>query len=85
MIVAFLSSEVREASGTCSLRTPNTKCYQLNNKTELEIYFSRSLGLSLVTLGILNILLTGSVPLSSRIERPSPLLNPHLCFPNSQY
>ncbi|KAF2808495.1 uncharacterized protein BDZ99DRAFT_464365 [Mytilinidion resinicola] len=33
----------------------------------LEVYFSRSLGFSLITIGILAVLLTGSVPLSSRL------------------
>lgn len=37
-------------------------------KPALEIYFSRSLGFTLVTLGILTVLLTGSVPLSSRLS-----------------
>jgi len=41
---------------------------EVREASELEVYFSRSLGLALITLGILNILLTGSVPLSSRIE-----------------
>ncbi|KAF2463196.1 uncharacterized protein BDR25DRAFT_298505 [Lindgomyces ingoldianus] len=35
--------------------------------TTLEVYFSRTLGFSLITIGILSVLLTGSVPLSSRL------------------
>ncbi|RMZ69159.1 Glutathione transferase [Pyrenophora seminiperda CCB06] len=34
----------------------------------LEVYFSRALGFTLITLGILTVLLTGSVPLSSRLS-----------------
>ncbi|OJD38590.1 uncharacterized protein BKCO1_400020 [Diplodia corticola] len=41
---------------------------QVREATTLEIYFSRSLGFSLITLGILTVLLTGSVPLSSRLS-----------------
>ncbi|KAG4424390.1 hypothetical protein IFR04_002446 [Cadophora malorum] len=36
--------------------------------TPLEQYFSRSLGLALLTLGIMIVLLTGSVPLTSSIS-----------------
>jgi hypothetical protein len=34
----------------------------------LEVYFSRTLGFTLLTLGALTVLLTGSVPLSSRLN-----------------
>ncbi|KAF2657491.1 hypothetical protein K491DRAFT_322535 [Lophiostoma macrostomum CBS 122681] len=40
---------------------------EVREATTLEVYFSRSLGFSLLTIGILNVLLTGSVPLSSRL------------------
>jgi len=40
---------------------------EVREATPLEIYFSRTLGLALITVGILNVLLTGSVPLSSRL------------------
>jgi len=33
----------------------------------LEVYFSRTLGFTLLTLGALTVLLTGSVPLSSSL------------------
>ncbi|KAL2354000.1 hypothetical protein BJ546DRAFT_979744 [Cryomyces antarcticus] len=36
--------------------------------TQLEIYFSRSLGFSLLVIGVLSLLLTGSIPLSSRLS-----------------
>ncbi|EKG19481.1 hypothetical protein MPH_03345 [Macrophomina phaseolina MS6] len=41
---------------------------QVREATVLEIYFSRSLGFTLITLGVLTVLLTGSVPLSSRLS-----------------
>ncbi|KAL0261082.1 hypothetical protein SLS55_004778 [Diplodia seriata] len=41
---------------------------QVREATVLEVYFSRSLGFSLITLGVLTVLLTGSVPLSSRLS-----------------
>ncbi|PSN73030.1 hypothetical protein BS50DRAFT_176796 [Corynespora cassiicola Philippines] len=37
----------------------------------LETYFSRSLGFALLTIGVLNVLLTGSVPLTSRLAEPA--------------
>lgn len=40
----------------------------VNIQLALEVYFSRALGFSLLTLGMLNVLLTGSVPLSSRLS-----------------
>ncbi|KAF2131457.1 hypothetical protein P153DRAFT_365042 [Dothidotthia symphoricarpi CBS 119687] len=40
---------------------------EVREATTLEVYFSRTLGLALVTMGILQVLLTGSVPLSSRL------------------
>ncbi|KAH7130604.1 hypothetical protein B0J11DRAFT_523579 [Dendryphion nanum] len=40
---------------------------EVREATTLEVYFSRSLGFSLLTIGVLNVLLTGSVPLSSRL------------------
>ncbi|KAF1994091.1 hypothetical protein P154DRAFT_502456 [Amniculicola lignicola CBS 123094] len=40
---------------------------EVREASTLEVYFSRSLGFSLITIGILQVLLTGSVPLSSRL------------------
>lgn len=69
MIVAMLSPEVREASRTLQrILHTHRKITSDTIITALEIYFSRSLGLSLITLGILCVLLTGSVPLNSRLE-----------------
>jgi hypothetical protein len=63
MIVALLSPEVREASST---QHPHDHIPQpTNNLAALEVYFSRIQGL---TLGALTVLLTGSVPLSSRLN-----------------
>ncbi|KAF2706871.1 hypothetical protein K504DRAFT_459296 [Pleomassaria siparia CBS 279.74] len=44
---------------------------EVREASALEIYFSRVLGFSLITIGILNVLLTGSVPLSSRLSEAS--------------
>ncbi|KAF9740749.1 hypothetical protein PMIN01_00288 [Paraphaeosphaeria minitans] len=41
---------------------------EVREPSTLEIYFSRQLGLALLAIGALNILLTGSVPLSSRLS-----------------
>lgn len=40
---------------------------EVREATTLEVYFSRTLGMTLLTLGILTVLLTGSVPLSSSL------------------
>ncbi|KAF2198333.1 hypothetical protein GQ43DRAFT_422681 [Delitschia confertaspora ATCC 74209] len=40
---------------------------EVREATPLEVYFSRTLGFTLLTIGILQILLTGSVPLQSRL------------------
>ncbi|KAF2145540.1 uncharacterized protein K452DRAFT_295156 [Aplosporella prunicola CBS 121167] len=41
---------------------------EVRDATPLEVYFSRSLGVALITLGVLCVLLTGSVPLTSRLS-----------------
>ncbi|KAF1915031.1 hypothetical protein BDU57DRAFT_451062, partial [Ampelomyces quisqualis] len=41
---------------------------EVREASTLEVYFSRTLGFTLLTLGALTILLTGSVPLSSRLS-----------------
>ena len=44
---------------------------QVNNRLKaLEIYFSRTLGITLLTLAIQSIILTGFIPLSSRLNDP---------------
>ncbi|KAF2120487.1 hypothetical protein BDV96DRAFT_267593 [Lophiotrema nucula] len=40
---------------------------EVREATTLEVYFSRTLGFALLTIGVLSVLLTGSVPLSSRL------------------
>jgi hypothetical protein len=82
MIVALLSPEVREASST---QHPHDHIPQpTNNLAALEVYFSRILGFTLLTLGALTVLLTGSVPLSSRLNEgthaprtPRPCITKH--------
>ncbi|KAJ4367519.1 hypothetical protein N0V83_007102 [Neocucurbitaria cava] len=41
---------------------------EVREASTLEVYFSRTLGMTLLTLGLLTVLLTGSVPLSSRLS-----------------
>ncbi|CAO2650585.1 Nn.00g018770.m01.CDS01 [Neocucurbitaria sp. VM-36] len=41
---------------------------EVREASTLEVYFSRTLGFTLLTIGILTVLLTGSVPLSSRLS-----------------
>jgi hypothetical protein len=67
MIVALLSPEVREASSKHHARE-HIAHSQLTPTAALEVYFSRTLGFTLLTLGALTVLLTGSVPLSSRLN-----------------
>ncbi|KAI9864799.1 MAG: hypothetical protein M1813_002569 [Trichoglossum hirsutum] len=48
----------------------------VRNPTPLEDYLARSLGVTLVVLGVLAVLLSGSVPLTSSFsDCPSPLLS----------
>jgi hypothetical protein len=49
---------------------------EVREATTLEVYFSRTLGFTLLTLGILTVLLTGSVPLSSSLAEGSSPLHP---------
>lgn len=42
----------------------------LNARTAIEIYFARCLGFSLLTIAILTVMLTGSIPLTSSISEP---------------
>ncbi|KAH7414486.1 hypothetical protein DE146DRAFT_37045 [Phaeosphaeria sp. MPI-PUGE-AT-0046c] len=41
---------------------------EVREASTLEVYFSRTLGFTLLSLGALTVLLTGSVPLSSRLS-----------------
>jgi hypothetical protein len=53
---------------------------EVREASTLEVYFSRVLGFSLITLGILTVLLTGSVPLSSRLSEGTFSLSSS-CYP----
>ena len=66
LIVTMLSPEVRDA--TCMSQGSIRAFLLLTGLLALEVYLSRSLGLSLLSIGILSVLLTGSVPLSSRLS-----------------
>jgi hypothetical protein len=73
MMVALLSPEVREATSKHAT-TLHPFFPAKHSALALEVYFSQCLGFSLLAIGVLNVLLTGSVPLSSRLtEGKSPL------------
>jgi len=44
---------------------------EVRETTPLEAYFCRSLGLALIAMGLLSVLLTGSIPLTSSFADPS--------------
>jgi len=44
---------------------------EVRETTPLEAYFSRSLGFAVITIGVLQVLLTGVIPLSSSFSDPS--------------
>ncbi|KAF2745451.1 hypothetical protein M011DRAFT_478964 [Sporormia fimetaria CBS 119925] len=45
---------------------------EVREPSTLEVYFSRSLGFTLLAIGLLQVLLTGSVPLTSRLTEAGP-------------
>ncbi|KAF2276076.1 uncharacterized protein EI97DRAFT_398701 [Westerdykella ornata] len=45
---------------------------EVREATPLEVYFSRSLGFALLAIGVLQVLLTGSIPLTSRLTDAGP-------------
>lgn len=58
---------------------------EVREASTLEVYFSRTLGLALLTLGALTVLLTGSVPLSSSLSEGASPLQPHLQIQHTTY
>lgn len=94
LIVTLLSPETRKPTGrlhTKRSELPALSVYgvrvftMLIKHSDLEIYFSRSLAFALLILGLLTVLLTGSIPLTSSIadctpiSKASPLLT-HPCI-----
>ncbi|RFU35928.1 hypothetical protein B7463_g399, partial [Scytalidium lignicola] len=65
VIIAMLSPEIREPSRT-SVQSSGSKGHT-NVRQALEEYFSRCLGLNLLTIAILVIVLTGAIPLTSSV------------------
>jgi len=55
---------------------------EVREATTLEVYFSRTLGFTLLTVGILTVLLTGSVPLSSSLAEGTLSTPPYHCPSN---
>lgn len=64
LIITMLAPDVREATRS-SPTAPHSSSHLTHSFPALEEYFSRSLGMTLVALGVLTVLLTGSVPLTS--------------------
>ena len=82
VIVMLLSTETRES--TCADKIENFPSFTslLTTALALEEYFCRSLGLSYITLGILTVLLTGNVPLTSTFAESMYTLHPILKLAN---
>lgn len=72
----MLADEARHATGRPKRAFENalSKLFLANSSffpyLDLEVYFSRCFGLSLLTLATITILLTGSIPLSSAVSTP---------------
>ena len=69
VIVTMLASEVHRSTGMLAW----LKLYsslRAQTPAELELYFSRSLGFSLVILALIVLFFTGTIPLSSTISEP---------------
>lgn len=58
----------RSSRAYWSVFVPWRSSHKANDTTDLEHYFARSLGITLLTLGVLVVLLTGSVPLTSSLS-----------------
>ena len=52
--------------------------------TGVELYFARSLGFALLALGMVTVVLTGALPMTSMVESmiTNPLSRPLFCRPN---
>jgi hypothetical protein len=66
IMVTLLSPEAREPTGKYQVSLG--ALLSIDKPSAIEEYFSRSLGITLFTLGIMMVLLTGSVPLTSSIS-----------------
>jgi hypothetical protein len=78
IINTILSPEVRQLS--CKAQLRSISIIVVTNHLALEEYFSRYLGITLLTLALLCVLLTGSFPLtSSSSDRTSPTLKTLIC------
>ncbi|KAK6821950.1 hypothetical protein PG989_015195 [Apiospora arundinis] len=45
--------------------------------TGVELYFARSLGFALLTLGMVTVVLTGALPMTSMVETPTDAISPY--------
>lgn len=58
---------------------------EVKEPSALEMYFARSSGMGLIVIGVLNLLLTGSVPLTSRLQAPDASDNSEAADPKAPY
>lgn len=77
VIVTLLLDDTRPPSGEYYIITSKRTIISLNRtkltnskQKAIETYFARSLGLSLLTITLLTVMLSGSVPLSSALTEP---------------
>ncbi|MCJ1243741.1 hypothetical protein MMC30_000938 [Trapelia coarctata] len=83
LIVTLLSVESRNPTGAVPpiFHLPRSEYANPDTRLDLETYLSRSLAIALLTLALLTLLLTGSVPLSST---PPPSSSSSSSFPDPQ-
>ncbi|KAF5856692.1 hypothetical protein ETB97_007011 [Aspergillus alliaceus] len=79
IMTTLLLDETRSASGECHIKIVKllkaTRKWLVRNthpnpSVEMEIYFARCLGFSLLTIAILTAMLTGTIPLNSTVSEP---------------
>lgn len=70
MIVALLLDEARSESCTINSKNPPNVNRLANSLKVIEVYFARCLGMSLLTIAVLTVMLTGSIPLNATIAEP---------------
>ncbi|KAI1074028.1 hypothetical protein F5B20DRAFT_564988 [Whalleya microplaca] len=59
------------------LLTMDAEASSFHGPSAVENYFARSLGLALATLGLVTVVLTGSLPLTSMVETPTDSPSPY--------
>ena len=67
IIITMLAPEVHRATGKC---VKSSSCRYAQSSTDLELYFARCLGFSLVTLALIALFFTGTIPVSTSTSQP---------------